>query len=110
MGPKEPQFPKSLRGFESSNRTLPGDINSFSHAALPGRGVSHPSNGVRVIDREKDTLGINMHPEAYNAARTDLTNMRKSGQAAAHDAAASEFQHSVSPLKKEKKTIKVRSN
>lgn len=109
MNTNASQFPASLGGFKSRGVELPSD---FSAAALPAAGKGKWKDGVRTIDRSKDKLGINMSAEKYNKASSDITEMRKSGEAAKYSAAAKEAEAkgSFSTNKPAKKTIKVKSN
>jgi hypothetical protein len=97
------ELPKSLGGISFMNQEIPNDVRA---ALLPGSGVSKAKNGVRVIDRSKDRLGLAHSAESYNKISTDVTNLRKSGDAAKYSASVVEGRNSGMP----KKTVKVKSN
>lgn len=107
MNPKEEQFPKSLQGYKQRYMELPTNVSSVT---LPGAGKSAWKDGVRTIDRSKDTGGLNHSAAGHNKMSTDLTNMRKSGAAAKYDAETAEKNAALSDSKSKKKTVKINSN
>lgn len=110
MEPNQSQFPKSLSGFKARYHELPATTNAFSDAALAGHKKTKVSPSVTVIEPRGGVISA-MPQAAYNQASTDLINMRKSGAAAKYDADTAKFNndHSRSPWKKEKETIKIDS-
>jgi len=96
-------LPSSLSGVSFMQQQIPDNVSA---ALLPGSGVTKSGNGVRVIDRSKDRLGLAHSAESYNKISTDVTNLRKSGDAAKYSASVVEGRNSGMP----KKTVKVKSN
>jgi hypothetical protein len=108
------QFPESLKGFQRRGIALPETVNDFSSAALVGHDKTRFSANVKTISPKESQIFQALTPEQYNQASTDLTNMRKSGEAAAHGALMADNRNS-NPFsdqlsKKNKQTIKIRSN
>jgi len=100
---RTPQLPKSLSGLSFMGLEIP---NNVSEATLPAAGKSKWKDGVRTIDRSKDKLGLNHSAESHNKISTDVTNMRKSGEAAKYSASVVEGINKGTP----KKTIKIKNN
>jgi hypothetical protein len=96
-------LPSSLGGVSFMQQQIPDNVSA---ALLPGSGVSKANNGVRVIDRSKDKLGLAHSAESYNKISTDVTNLRKSGDAAKYSASVVEGRNASTP----KKTVKIKSN
>lgn len=107
------QFPESLKGFQRRGIALPETVNDFSSSALAGHNRTRVSSSVKTISPRGGAFQA-LTPEQYNQASTDLVNMRKSGEAAAHGALMADNRNSnpfSDPLsKKNKQTIKIRSN
>ena len=108
------QFPESLKGFQRRGIALPETVNDFSSSALVGHNKTRVSANVRTISPKEGSPWQALTSEQYNQASTDLTNMRKSGEAAAHGALVVNNRNSnpfLDPLsKRDKQTIKIRSN
>jgi hypothetical protein len=105
------QFPRSLSGFQRRGTELP-DAKGLSDAGLAGHKKKKFSQNVTVIEPRGGVISP-MSKEDYNQASTDLTNMRKSGEAAKYDAGLAEQRNKTgfSELsKREKKTIKIDSS
>jgi hypothetical protein len=113
MNPNSSQFPDSLKGFQRRGIELPETVDSFSSSALAGHKKSKFSQNVTVISPRNGAFTA-LTPEQYNQASTDLTNMRKSGEAASYGASLRDSRNKnpyVDPLSKANKTtVKVRSN
>ena len=107
------QFPESLKGFQRRGIALPETVNDFSSSSLAGHKRTRVSASVKTISPRGGAFEA-LTPEQYNQASTDLVNMRKSGEAAAHGALVINNRNSNSfldPLsKRDKQTIKIRSN
>jgi hypothetical protein len=108
------QFPESLKGFQRRGIALPETVNDFSSSALAGHNRTRVSANVKTISPKESQIFQALTQEKYKQASTDLTNMRKSGEAAAHGALMLNNRNSnpfSDPLsKKNKQTIKIRSN
>lgn len=105
------QFPESLKGFKNRGVELP-DAKGFSEAALAGHKKKKVSQNVSIIEPRGGVISA-LSKEEYNRASADLTNMRKSGEAAKYDASIAERRNKTgfSELsKREKKTIKIDSS
>jgi hypothetical protein len=100
---RTPSLPKSLGGLSLMGLEIP---NNVSEATLPAAGKSKWSEGVRTIDRSKDKLGLSHSAASHNKVSTDVTNMRKSGEAAKYSASVVEKRNEGAP----KKTVKIKSN
>lgn len=112
MNKDQEQFPKSLGGFKNRGVALPSDTSSFSSSALAGHKKKKFSQNVTLIEPRGGVISP-MSKDEYNQASTDLTNMRKSGEAAKYDAELAERRNKTgfSELsKREKKTIKIDSS
>lgn len=107
------QFPESLKGFQRRGIALPETVNDFSSAALAGHNKTRVSANVKTISPRGGVIEA-LTQEQYNQTSTDLVNMRKSGEAAAHGALVLDNRNSNPFLdqlsKKDKQTIKIRSN